>query len=77
MDIGDDMKLVASIGYYVCDTKSSGSFFGEKDDFFGNSYGLARNLAAKFTYFINDVGLKSGDPYDFNRLQLDLSFKYK
>jgi len=179
MDIGSDMKLVAGIGYYVFDTKGLSSFFGDEDDFFGNSfdpvtltylydyeeielfgglgfslfdrpvlvfgtyvqnqaadendtaysfgfkygktskrhdwdfgymykyleadaalgllvdsdfggggtdakghvikasYGLAKGLAAKFTYFINDAGLKSGDPIDFNRLQLDLSFKYK
>ena len=179
MAIGRDMKLVAGIGYYVFDTKGLHSFFGDPDDFFGNSfdpieltylydyeeielfgglgfslldrpvlvygtyvqnqaaddndtawsvgfkygktskrhdwdvgymykhleadaalgllvdsdfggggtdarghvikasYGLAKNLAAKFTYFINDAGLKSGDPIDFNRLQLDLSFKYK
>ncbi len=179
MDIGDNVKLVAGVGYYVFDTQGLHSFFGEKDDFFGNSfdpetftylydyeeielfagmkfslfnrpllvygtyvenqaadddniawsygfkygktsnlhdwdvgymykhleadaalgllvdsdfggggtdakghvfkgsYGLARNLAAKFTYFINDAGLKSGDPIDFNRMQLDLSFKYK
>jgi uncharacterized protein (UPF0335 family) len=179
MAIGSDMKLVAGIGYYVFDTRGLGSFFGDEDDFFGNSfdpdtltylydyeeielfagmgfslfdrpvlvygtyvqnqaadendtaysfgfkygktskrhdwdvgymykhleadaaigllvdsdfggggtdakghvfkasYGLSRGLAAKFTYFINDAGLKSGDPIDFNRLQLDLSFKYK
>ena len=28
-------------------------------------------------FFANDAGLKSGDPIDFNRLQLDLSFKYQ
>jgi len=44
---------------------------------FKASYGLARGLAAKFTYFINDAGLKSSDPIDFNHLQLDLSFKYQ
>jgi uncharacterized protein (UPF0335 family) len=179
MAIGSNMKLVAGIGYYVFDTRGLGSFFGDEDDFFGNSfdpdtltylydyeeielfagmgfslfdrpvlvygtyvqnqaadendtaysfgfkygktskrhdwdvgymykhleadaaigllvdsdfggggtdakghvfkasYGLSRGLAAKFTYFINDAGLKSGDPIDFNRLQLDLSFKYK
>ena len=181
MNIGDGMKLVAGVGYYVFDTKGLHSFFGESDDFYGNSfegspgnetyvydyeeielfgglgfslfdrpvlvfgtyventaaddndtawsfgfkygktsklhdwdvgymykhleadaafallvdsdfggggtdakghvfkasYGLSKGLAAKFTYFINEAGLKSGDPIDFNRLQLDLSFKYK
>jgi len=38
MNIGDDMKLVAGIGYYVFDTKGLHSFFGDDDDFFGNSF---------------------------------------
>lgn len=178
--IGHDIKLVAGVGYYVFDTKGLGSFFGDDDDFFGNSfdrvtetylydyeelelfagmvfdlwdrpllvygtyvenlavdendtaysfgfkygktskrhdwdmgymykhleadaalgllvdsdfggggtnakghvlkgsYGLAKNVAAKITYFINDAGIRpEQDSIDFNRLQLDLSFKYK
>ena len=176
--IGDNVRLTAGVGYHVFDTKGSGSFFGDDNDFFGNSfnpvtktylhnyeelelfadlsfelfghpsqifgnfvqnqavnefdtafamgfkYGQAKNkgqwefgyvyqdleadsvlglltdsdfggggtdskghvlkgsfaiyknVNAKFTYFINDIDLKSGEPKDFNRLQLDLSFKY-
>ena len=176
--IGDNVRLTAGVGYHVFDTKGSGSFFGDDNDFFGNSfnpvtktylhnyeelelfadlsfelfghpsqifgnfvqnqavnefdtafamgfkYGQAKNKGqwefgyvyqdleadsvlglltdsdfggggtdskghvlkgsfaiyknfnAKFTYFINDIDLKSGEPKDFNRLQLDLSFKY-
>jgi hypothetical protein len=178
LPIGDSLKLTTGVGYHVFDTKGSGSFYGDDDDFFGNSfdpitmtylndyeeleffadldfemfghpallfgnyvqnqaadendtayaigfkygsaknkgewqfgyvyqkleadsvlglltdsdfggggtdskgsiikgsYALAKNFNADFTYFINDVGLKSGDPIDFKRLQLDLSFKY-
>lgn len=177
MDVGNDVKLVAGVGYYVFDTKGRGSFFG--DSFYGNSfdpvtetylydyeeielfggvkfdvfsrpllifatyvenqaaddddtgysfgfrygktsnlhdwdfgymykhleadaalglltdadfggggtnakghvfngsYGLARDIAAKFTYFINDAGISRDDRVSYNRLQLDLSFKYK
>ena len=176
--IGDNARLTAGVGYHVFDTKGSDSFFGDDNDFFGNSfnpvtktylhnyeelelfadlsfelfghpsqifgnfvqnqavnefdtafamgfkYGQAKNKGqwefgyvyqdleadsvlglltdsdfggggtdskghvlkgsfaiyknfnAKFTYFINDIDLKSGEPKDFNRLQLDLSFKY-
>jgi hypothetical protein len=180
MEVGNNVQLVAGVGYYVFDTKGLESFFGDDDDFFGNSfnpvsntylydyeelevfaglvfdlwdrplltfgtyvqnqavdendtawsvgfkygktsnrhdwdvgymykhleadaafgllvdsdfggggtnakghvikgsYGLAKNLAAKLTYFINDVGIRPGEEQtDFNRLQLDLSFKYK
>lgn len=178
LPIGDSLKLTAGVGYYEFDTRGSGSFFGDDDDFFGNSfdpvtntylydyeeievfadlgfslfdrpvlvfadfvqnqaadkydtgyafgfkygkaknkgqwefgyiyqeleadsvlglltdsdfggggtdsrghiikgsYAIAKNFNAKFTYFINEAGLKSGDPIDFERLQLDLSFKY-
>jgi hypothetical protein len=178
LPIGDRSKFTAGIGYHVFDTQGSGSFFGEDNDFFGNSfdpdtntylydyeelelfadvtfdifglpaqifgnyaqnqavdefdtayafgmkfgkaakkgqwafgyvyqeleadsvlglltdsdfggggtdskghilngsYSIVKNFNANFTYFINEVGLKSGDPIDFKRLQLDLSFKY-
>ena len=176
--LGDALKLRAGAGYHVIDTKGSGSFFGDDDDFFGNSfdpvtntylydyevvelfadlgfslfnhpvlvfanfaqnqaadkydtayafglkygkaknqgqwefgyvyqeleadsvlglltdsdfggggtdskghilkgsYAIAKNFNAKFAYFINEAGLKSGNPIDYKRLQLDLSFKY-
>jgi len=178
LPIGDNFKLTTGVGYHVFDTKGFGSFYGDDDDFFGNSfdpitetylydyqelelfadlgfelfghkallfgnyaqnqavddndtayafgftygaaknkgewqfgyvyqkleadsvfglltdsdfggggtnakgsiikgsYALAKNVNADFTYFINKVGLRSGDPIDFKRLQLDLSFKY-
>lgn len=178
LPIGDNFKLTTGVGYHVFDTKGSGSYFGDDDDFFGNSfdpvtetylydyeeleffadlgfemfghkallfgnyvqnqaadendtayavgfkygaaknkgewqfgyiyqkleadsvlglltdsdfggggtdskgsiikgsYAVHKNFNANFTYFINKVGLKSGDPIDFKRLQLDLSFKY-
>ena len=176
--LGDSFKLTTGLGYHVFDTKGTGSYFGDDDDFFGNSYdpitktylydyedveifadlgfklfdlpalvfanyvqnqaadendtayafglklgsaknkgewqfgyvyqkleadsvlglltdsdfggggtdskgsiikgsyAIAKNINANFTYFINDVGLKSLEPFDFKRLQLDLSFKY-
>ena len=178
LPIGDRLKFTAGIGYHVFDTQGSGSFFGDDNDFFGNSfdpvtntylydyeefelfaditfdlfglpaqvfgnyaqnqavdefdtayafgmkfgnavnkgqwefgyvyqeleadsvlglltdsdfggggtdsrghilkggYAFEKNFKANFTYFINEAGLKSGDPIDFKRLQLDLNFKY-
>ena len=70
------LEADAALGLLV-DSDFGGGGTDAKGHVFKASYGLAKNLAAKFTYFINDVGLKSGDPTDFNRLQLDLSFKYK
>jgi hypothetical protein len=36
--LGDNLNLTAGIGYYKFDTAGKGSFFGDDDDFFGNSY---------------------------------------
>ena len=36
--IGDNFKLTTGVGYHVFDTAGSGSFFGDDDDFFGNSF---------------------------------------
>jgi hypothetical protein len=174
----DQVKLTAGIGYYRIDTKGKGPFFGDDDDFFGNSYdpltntylynyheleafaelgfdlagkplsfffnyvqnqdapendtgyaggvkfgsasapqtwelgyvyqdleadavyglltdsdfggggtdarghiltggyAIAKNWKANVTYFINEVNISSDDPRDFDRLQLDLNFKY-
>ncbi len=37
------LKLTAGIGYYRFDTAGKGSFFGDDDDFFGNSFDPATN----------------------------------
>ena len=36
--IGDNFKLTTGVGYHVFDTAGSSSFFGDDDDFFGNSF---------------------------------------
>ena len=36
--IGDNFKLTTGVGYHVFDTAGLGSFFGDDDDFFGNSF---------------------------------------
>jgi hypothetical protein len=38
LPVGDAVKLTAGAGYYRFDTKGSSSFFGDDDDFFGNSF---------------------------------------
>ncbi|HEY5776014.1 MAG TPA: putative porin, partial [Xanthomonadales bacterium] len=43
LPIGDSMKLTAGVGYHVFDTQGSGSFYGDDDDFFGNSYNPVTN----------------------------------
>jgi len=36
--ISDKLKLTTGLGYHVFDTQGNGSYFGEDDDFFGNSF---------------------------------------
>lgn len=60
----------------LTDSDFGGGGTDSKGHILKGSYAIAKNFNAKFTYFINEVGLKSGDPFDFRRLQLDLSFKY-
>jgi len=43
LPIGDSLKLTAGVGYHVFDTKGSGSFYGDDDDFFGNSFDPVTN----------------------------------
>jgi hypothetical protein len=60
----------------LTDSDFGGGGTDSKGSIIKGSYAIDKNFNANFTYFINDVGLKSGDPIDFKRLQLDLSFKY-
>ena len=41
--IGDNFKLTTGVGYHVFDTAGLGSFFGDDDDFFGNSFNPITN----------------------------------
>jgi len=70
-------KLEAdSVFGLLTDSDFGGGGTDAKGSIIKGSYALRKNVNADFTYFINQVGLKSGDPISFKRLQLDLSFKY-
>jgi len=61
----------------LTDSDFGGGGTDAKGSIFTGAWGLTKNLNAQFTYFLNDIGIASGNPRDFDRLQLDLSFKYK
>jgi len=70
-------KLEAdSVFGLLTDSDFGGGGTDAKGSIIKGSYALRKNVNADFTYFINQVGLASGDPTSFKRLQLDLSFKY-
>jgi len=60
----------------LTDSDYGGGGTDAKGSIFKGSYVLVKNITTDFTYFLNDVGLKSGNPKDYKRLQLDLNFKY-
>ncbi len=61
----------------LTDSDFGGGGTDAKGSIFKGSWALHKNWHAKFTYFLNQFDLASGNPRDFDRLQLDLSFKYK
>jgi hypothetical protein len=61
----------------LTDSDFGGGGTDAKGSIFKGAWAFHKNWHAKFTYFMNEIDLASGKPRDFNRLQLDLSFKYK
>jgi len=61
----------------LTDSDFGGGGTNAKGSIFTGTWGLTKSLNAQFTYFLNDILIASGNPQNFNRLQLDLSFKYK
>jgi len=61
----------------VTDSDFGGGGTDAKGHVFAGTYAFHDNWNFKATYFINDIALASGNPRDFDRLMLDLNFKYK
>jgi len=61
----------------VTDSDFGGGGTDTKGHALQGTYAFDDNWSFKATYFINDIALASGNPRDFNRLMLDINFKYK
>jgi len=61
----------------LTDSDFGGGGTDAKGSIFKGTWAFHKNWNAKFTYFLNEIDLASGNPRDFDRLQLDLNFKYK
>jgi hypothetical protein len=61
----------------VTDSDFGGGGTDAKGHVVSGTYAFHDNWNFKATYFINEIGLASGNPRDFDRLMLDLNFKYK
>jgi len=61
----------------LTDSDFGGGGTDAKGSIFTGTWAFHKSWQAKFTYFLNEIDLASGTPRDFDRLQLDLNFKYK
>jgi hypothetical protein len=61
----------------LTDSDFGGGGTDAKGSIFKGAWAIRKNWNAQITYFLNDIDLASGNPRDFNRLMLDLKFKYK
>jgi len=78
-DVGyfyEKLEADAVVGL-VTDSDFGGGGTDVKGHALTGTYAFHDNWNFKATYFINDIDLASGNPHDFDRLMLDLSFKYK
>lgn len=73
--IYQDLEADAALGL-VADSDFGGGGTDAKGHIIKGSYAIHEKWNAQFTYFINEVGISDVDPRDFDRLQLDLNFKY-
>ena len=71
----EDLEADAALGL-LTDSDFGGGGTDARGWIIKGSYALRKNVAGKFTYFINDIDGDLGTERDFERLMLDLSFKF-
>ena len=72
----EKLEADAVIGL-VTDSDFGGGGTDAKGHVFQGTYAFHDNWNFRATYFINEIKLSSGNPRDYDRLMLDLAFKYK
>ena len=71
----ENLEADATIGL-IADSDFGGGGTDAKGHVFSGTYAFDSNWNFKATYFINQINLASGDEDDYDRLQLDLNFKF-
>jgi hypothetical protein len=61
----------------VADSDFAGGGTDAKGHVFSGTYAFHKSWNFKATYFINEINLASGNPVDYERLMLDLNYKFK
>jgi outer membrane murein-binding lipoprotein Lpp len=72
----EKLEADATVGL-LTDSDFGGGGTDAKGHAFSGTYAFHDNWNFKLTYFLNEIELASGKPRDFDRLMLDLNFKYK
>lgn len=72
----EKLEADATVGL-LTDSDFGGGGSDSKGHVFSGTYAFHDNWNFKLTYFLNEIELASGSPRDFDKLMLDLNFKYK
>jgi hypothetical protein len=72
----EKLEADATVGL-VADSDFAGGGTDAKGHVFSGTYAFHKNWNFKATYFINEIKLASGNPVDYERLMLDLNYKFK
>ena len=72
----EKLEADATVGL-LADSDFGGGGTDAKGHVFSGTYAFHKNWNFKATYFLNKVDIASADDKDFDRLQLDLNFKFK
>ena len=72
----EKLEADATVGL-LADSDFGGGGTDAKGHVFSGTYAFHKNWNFKATYFLNKVDIASADDKDYDRLQLDLNFKFK
>ena len=70
------LEADATVGL-VSDSDFGGGGTDAKGHVLSGTYAFHKNWNFQATYFVNKVNLRSGDPKNYDRLELDLNFKFQ
>lgn len=70
-----DLEADAVFGLWT-DSDFGGGGTDNSGHVFRGAYALTDKVNMAVTYFVNEVGASTGNELDYNRLQLDMNFKY-
>jgi len=72
----EKLEADATVGL-VTDSDFGGGGTDVKGHLLQGTYAFHKNWYFRATYFMNEIDLASGQPHDYDRLMLDLQYKYK